>query len=175
MATKSAGIPSDTASSASPRYLRTLGTESTSASSRQSRTASAISVGVISSSPASSATELTSAIAFRIRSAAVRCGSPPAKEPPLSVGRLARSDDDAALRLFADARAGHVGIAFQRKVDGTPLERLHRVQRDRVAGHLDLARGAHCYLAHGVLAPLPVTLDVDDDTLAVGEVLADHH
>ncbi len=64
--------------------------------SRQSRIASAISVGVSSSSPASSATELTRAIARRMRSAAL----PPA---PLLLSRLARSDDDATFRLFADA------------------------------------------------------------------------
>src|SRR2546430_1180619 len=83
MATKSAGIPSDTASSASPRYRRTFGASSTSSSSRQSRIASAISVGVISSSPASSATELTSAMAFRIRSAAApRTAAPPSSGIP---------------------------------------------------------------------------------------------
>src|SRR5205807_2659055 len=142
MATKSAGIPSDTASSASPRYLRTFGASSTSLSSRQSRIASAISVGVISSSPASSATELTSAIAFRIRSAAARPGT----VPPLFFRRLAGADNDAALRLLADARARDVRVAFQRQVDGSALERLHRVERDRVAGHLDLAGGAHAHV-----------------------------
>src|SRR5207245_6125370 len=148
MATKSAGIPSDTASSASPRYRRTFGASSTSLSSRQSRIASAISVGVTSSSPASSATELTSAIALRIRSAA----GPPAIESPLFASGLARSDDDTTLGFFADARARHVGIAFERKVDCPALERLHGVKRDRVAGHLDLAGRAHSDLADGVLA-----------------------
>src|SRR5437762_10133710 len=124
MATKSAGIPSDTASSASPRYRRTFGASSTSSSSRQSRMASAISVGVISSSPASSATALTSAIARRIRSVAER----PGNELPLSVGRLARADDHAPLGLLADARARHVWIALERQVDGAPLERLHGVE-----------------------------------------------
>src|SRR5438132_5727853 len=147
MATKSAGMPSETASSASPRYRRTLGTRSTSLISRQSRIASAISVGVISSSPASSATALTSAIALRIRSAAER----PGNESPLSVGRLARSDDDPPLGLLADARARDVWIALQRQVDGTPLERLHGVESDGVAGHLDLARSAHGYLPDRVL------------------------
>src|SRR5256886_3014176 len=170
MATKSAGIPSDTASSASPRYRRTFGASSTSPSSRQSRIASAISVGVISSSPASSATELTMAIARRIRSAAR-----PAIEPPLAVGRLARPDDHPPLRLLADARAGHVRVALQRQVDGASLEGLHRVERDRVACHLHLPRGAHRDLAHGVLAALPVTLHVDDHALALRQVLADHH
>src|SRR5256885_4413623 len=168
MATKSAGIPSDTASSASPRYLRTFGASSTSSSSRESRIASAISVGVISSSPASSATELTSAIALRIRSAA---GLP----APLLVSCLARSHDDPPLGFLADARAGPVGIALEREVDRTALERLHRVERDRVAGHLHLSGGTHRDLAHRVLAPLAVTLDVNDDALALGEVLADHH
>src|SRR5438034_281414 len=171
MATKSAGIPSDTASSASPRYRRTFGASSTSPSSRQSRIASAISVGVISSSPASSATELTRAIARRIRSAAAR----PAIEPPLAVGRLARPDDHPPLRLLADARAGHVRVALQRQVDGASLEGLHRVERDRVACHLDLPSGAHRDLAHGVLAALPVTLHVDDHALTLRQVLADHH
>src|SRR5947209_7053796 len=129
MATKSAGMPSETASSASPRYRRTLGARSTSVSSRQSRIASAISVGVISSSPASSATELTSAIALRIRSAAV----PPA---PLLLSRLAGTDHDATFRFFADARAGHVRVALEREMDGATLKRLHRVERDRVTRHL---------------------------------------
>src|SRR5215831_7352013 len=118
-------MPSETASSASPRYLRTLGTSSSSPSSRQSRIASAISVGVISSSPASSATELTSAIAFRIRSAAPRCGSRPGIDPPSVLSGLARADDDAPLGLLADARAGHLGITFEGQVDRTPLEGLH--------------------------------------------------
>src|SRR6266576_1862028 len=171
MATKSAGMPSETASSASPRYRRTLGTASNSVSSRQSRIASAISVGVISSSPASSATELTSAIALRIRSAAER----PGNESPLSVGRLTRSDDDPPLGLLADARARHVRIAFQRQVDGAPLEWLHGVESDGVAGHLDLASRANRYLPDRVLTPLPVPLDVDDHPLAFRQVLADHH
>src|SRR5712692_6995983 len=59
MATKSAGIPSEVASSASPRYFRTFDPGAISRSSRQSRIASAISVGVSSSSPAPSATALT--------------------------------------------------------------------------------------------------------------------
>src|SRR2546430_875104 len=170
MATKSAGMPSETASSASPRYRRTLGTRSTSLISRQSRIASAISVGVISSSPASSATELTSAIALRIRSAAARCDV----EPPLLSTRLARADDDAPFRLLADAGAGHVGVPFEGEVNRSPLERLHRVEGDRIAGHLHLARSPHGDLAHCVLSPLPVALDVDDHTLALGEMLADH-
>src|SRR6266550_619502 len=161
-------MPSETASSASPRYRRTLGTSSTSGSSRQSRIASAISVGVISSSPASSATALISAIALRIRTAAL----PPA---PLLVSWLARSHDDPPLGFFADARAGHVGIALEREVDRSALERLHRIERDCVACHLHLARSAHRNLAHRVLAPLPVALDVDDDAFALGEMPADHH
>src|SRR5436309_1821696 len=108
------------------------------------------------------------AIALRMRSAA----PPPA---PLAFSRLARSHDDAALGLFADARAGDVGIALEREVNRPPLERLHRVERDRVPGHLDLARGAHRDLAHGVLAPLAVALYVDDDPLTFGKLLADHH
>src|SRR5207248_5745070 len=148
MATKSAGMPSETASSASPRYFRTLGTTSTSTSSRQSRIASAISVGVISSSPASSATALTSAIALRIRSAAARREV----EPPLLSNRFARPDHNPALRLLADARARHVRVALEGKVDGSAFERLHRIEGDGVAGHLDLARGPHRYLANGVLA-----------------------
>src|SRR5215831_8786702 len=167
-------MPSETASSASPRYLRTLGTSSSSPSSRQSRMASAISVGVSSSSPASSATELTSAIAFRIRSAAARCASrPPAG--PLLVGRLARPDHDPSLRLLADARARDVGVALQGEMDRAALEWLHRVERDGVAGHLHLAGGAHRDLADGVLAALAVALHVDDDALAFLEVPADHH
>src|SRR5579864_811192 len=179
IATKSAGMPSETASRASPRYRRTLGTSSISFSSRQSRTASAISVGVISSSPAPSATELTSAIARRIRSAAPRCGSRPgiSLEPgPLDSslgGRLARADHDAPFRLLADAAAGDVRVAFERQVDGAALERLHRVEGDRVPGHLDLAGGAHRDLADRVLAALAVALDVHDDPLAFGQVLAD--
>src|SRR5690242_13801091 len=100
-----------------------------------------------------------------------------AAEPPapLLLSRLARSDDDATLRLFADARAGHVRIALEREVDRAALERLHRIQRDRVAGHLDLARGTHRDLTHGVLAALAVALDVDDHALAFGELLPDHH
>src|SRR5438094_1964257 len=122
--------------------------------------ASAISVGVISSSPASSATALTSAIARRIRSAAER----PGNESPLSVGRLARADDHAPLGLLADARARYVWIALERQVDGAPLERLHRVESDRVASHLRLACRAHGDLADRVLTPLSVPLDVDDHT-----------
>src|SRR5690242_17770512 len=104
-----------------------------------------MSFGVISSSPASSATELMSAIARRMRSAA----DPPA---PLLLSRFARTHDHAPVGLFTDARARHFGVALEREVDGAPLERLHRVQRDRVAGHLHLARGAHRDLPHGVLA-----------------------
>src|ERR1700674_4557609 len=163
-------MPSDTASRASPRYRRTFGTVSKSVSSRQSRIASAISVGVISSSPASSATELTRAIAFRIRSAAR-----PGIGRSSALGRLARADDDAALGLLADARARHVGVALEGKVDRPSLERLHRVQRDRVPGHLPLDRKPHRDLAHRVLASLAVSLDVDDDALAFGNVLANHH
>src|SRR5207253_10843411 len=109
MATKSAGMPSETASSASPRYRRTLGARSTSLSSRQSRIASAISVGVISSSPASSATALINAIALRIRSAAARREV----EPPLLSTWLARADDDPPFRLLADAGAGHVRVTLE--------------------------------------------------------------
>src|SRR4029077_7116475 len=156
MATKSAGIPSDTASSASPRYLRTFEPCSISRSSRQSRMASAISVGVMSSSPAPSATAFTSAIAFRTRSAAARPGMGSA-----TCG-LARSDDHPAIRLFADARAADVGIVLQGKVNSTPFERLHGVEGDGVAGHLDLACGAQRDLAHRVLPALAVSLDVDD-------------
>src|SRR5581483_8319306 len=98
-------MPSDVASSASPRYLRTIGTAAVSGSSRQSRIASAISVGVISSSPAPSAAAFTVAIALRIWSAAdTRLG--------LLLGGLARTDDDAAVGLLADARARHVRVAL---------------------------------------------------------------
>src|SRR2546421_138056 len=59
---------------------------------------------------------------------------PPAGRPcprfPLALGRLARPDHDAPLGFFADAGARHVGVAFERKVDGPPLERLHGVERD---------------------------------------------
>src|SRR5438445_1476663 len=168
MATKSAGIPSETASSASPRYLRTLDPCSISFSSRPSRIASAISVGVISSSPAPSATSLTSAIAFRIRSAAARPGMGSA------VRRLAGSDHDPAIGLLADAGAADVRIVLQGEVDCAPLERLHGVQRDRVAGHLHLPRRPQGDLAHGVLAALAVSLDVDDHALALSEMLANH-
>src|SRR3977135_239954 len=169
MATKSAGMPSDTASSASPRYRRTFATSSTSLNSRQSRIASAISVGVISSSPAPSATELAAPHAFR---------TPPAARPgigPCLPRRLAGPDDHTPLRLFADASAGHIRIAFEREVDGPALERLHRVKGDRVARHLHLARCAHRDLAHRVLAALAVALDVHDDPLAFGEVSPPHH
>src|SRR5260370_753112 len=60
-------------------------------------------------------------------------------------------------------------------MDCAPLERLHCIEGDRVAGHLDLARRAYRYLAHGVLAALSVSLDVDDHALTLGEMLADHH
>src|SRR6266566_6363964 len=139
MATKSAGMPSETASSASPRYRRTLGTRSTSLSSRQSRIASAISVGVISSSPASSATALTSAIALRIRSAEARREV----EPPLLSTWLARADDDPPFRLLANAGARHIRVTFEGEVDGPPLERLHRVERHRIAGRRDRPRSPH--------------------------------
>src|SRR4029077_3547589 len=168
MATKSAGIPSDTASSASPRYLRTFEPCSISRSSRQSRIASAISVGVMSSSPAPSATAFTSAIAFRTRSAAARPGMGSA-----TCG-LARSDDNPAVRLFADARAADVWVVLQGKVNRATFEGLHGVERDGVAGHLDLARGAQRYLAHSVLAALAISLNVDDHALAFGQVLAEH-
>src|SRR5712692_3880235 len=163
-------MPSDTASSASPRYFRTLATSSTSLNSRQSRIASAISVGVISSSPAPSATELTSAIAFRIRSAAR-----PGIGPCLLARRLAWPDDHAPLRLLADASARHVGVSLEREVDGPALERLHGVEGDRVARHLHLARRAHRDLAHRVLSALPVALHVDDDPLALSQEPPDHH
>ena len=47
-------------------------------------------------------------------------------------------------------------------MDGAALEGLHGVQRDGVARHLDLARGAEGNLLDGVLAPLAVPLDIDD-------------
>src|SRR5712692_1839092 len=131
MATKSAGMPSDVASSASPRYFRTFDPCSISRNSRQSRIASAISVGVRSSSPAPSATALTSAIAFRIRSGAAGHGS--------AARGLAGSDHDSAIRLLADARAADVGIVLKSEVNGAALKRLHGVERDRVASHLHLA------------------------------------
>src|SRR3979409_2507280 len=117
MATKSAGMPSDTASRASPRYRGTFGTWSTALSSRQSRIASAISVGVISSSPAPSATALIRAIAFRIRCAAAR----PAIGRPLLCGRLPEPDHDSPFGFLADARAGDLGVALQGKVDRPAL------------------------------------------------------
>src|SRR6266566_8672703 len=168
MATKSAGIPSDTASSASPRYLRTFDPCSISGSSRQSRIASAISVGVMSSSPAPSATAFTSAIAFRTRSAAARPGMGSATRG------LARSDHHPAVRLFADARTADVGIVLQGEVNRAPFERLHGVEGDGVASHLHLACGPQRDLAHRVLAALAVALDVDDHPLAFGQMLADH-
>src|ERR1700730_10618391 len=128
-------MPSETASSASPRYRRTLATRSTSRSSRQSRIASAISVGVISSSPAPSSTALIRAIAFRIRCAAARPGT----GRPLLGGRLADPEPAPPLRILPDARAGDLGVALERQVDGPALERLHGVEGDRVACHLDLA------------------------------------
>src|SRR5438105_13177650 len=172
MATKSAGIPSEVASSASPRNLRTLGTLAVSGSSRQSRIASAISVGVISSSPAPSTTALTTAIAFRIRSAADR---PCIGLDSLLGGGLARTDDHAPIGLLADARARHVRIALEGEMDGPTLERLHCIQRDRISCHLHLTRCAQCNLAHRVLAALAVALHVHDDALALGQVLAHHH
>src|SRR5256885_1114419 len=175
MATKSAGMPSEVASSASPRYLRTLGTPASSAISRQSRIASAISVGVISSSPAPSTTALTPAIALRIRSAADRPSMARLTLLDLLGGGLARADDHPSIRLLADARAGHLGVALEGEVDGSPLECLHRVESDRVAGHLHLARGSQRDLAHGVLTTLAVSLHVDDDALALGQELAHHH
>src|SRR5258706_10062851 len=168
MATKSAGIPSDTASSASPRYLRAFEPCSISASSRQSRIASAISVGVMSSSPAPSATAFTSAIAFRTRSAAARLGMGSAFRG------LARSDHHPAVRLFADARAADVGIVLQGEVNRAPYECLHGVESDGVARHLHLARSPQRDLAHRVLTALPVSLDVDDHPLAFGQMLSDH-
>src|SRR4030088_979724 len=134
--------------------------------------ASAISVGVMSSSPAPSATEFTSAIAFRIRLAAARSGIEGA---PLLCRRLAGPDDDAPFRLCADAAARDVGVAFEREVDGAALERLHGVKSDRVAGHLHLARRSHRDLTHRVLPALPVPLYVHDDPLAFGQVAAHHH
>src|ERR1700757_3457407 len=86
------------------------------------------------------------------------------------LGGLARPDDDPAVGLLADARARHLGITLEREVDGPPLERLHRVQRDRVAGHLDLTRRPHRDLADGVLAALTVPLHIDDYPLALCEV-----
>src|SRR5216684_2680240 len=169
IATKSAGIPSDTASSASPRYLRTFDPCSISASSRQSRIASAISVGVMSSSPAPSATAFTSAMAFRTRSAAARPGMGSATRG------LARSDHHPAVRLFADARAADVGIVLQGEVNRAAFECLHGVQSDGVARHLHLARSPQRDLAHRVLAALAVSLDVDDHTLAFGQMLPDHY
>src|SRR4030088_2780389 len=140
-------MPSETASSASPRYRRTLATRSTSRSSRQSRIASAISVGVISSSPAPSFTALIRAIAFRIRRAPPQHGT----GRPLLGGRRAEPDHDTPLRILPDARAGDLGVALQRQVDGPALERLHGVEGDRVARHLDLASCAQRDLSNGVL------------------------
>src|ERR1700687_850463 len=117
-------MPSDTASRASPRYSRTLATLSTSLSSRQSRIASAITVGVISSSPAPSATEVTSAIAFRIRWAAVRSGIECAA---LLCRRLAGPDDDAPFRLLADAAAGDVRVTLERQGGGAAPGKLHGI------------------------------------------------
>src|SRR5260370_20392600 len=169
MARKSAGIPSDTASRASPRYLRTFDPCSISRSSRQSRIASAISVGVSSSSAAPSATAFTNAIAFRIRSAAARPGM-------RSVARgLARSDHDPAIGLLADARAANVRIVLEGEVDGAPLERLHGIESDCVAGHLDLPRGPQGDLAHGVLTALAVTLDIDHETLTFRQLLSQNY
>src|ERR1700738_893070 len=150
MATKSAGIPSDVASSASPRYFLTFDPCSISLSSRQSRIASAISVGVSSSSPAPSATALTSAIAFRIRSPAARPGIGSAARG------LAGTDHDPAIRFLADARAADIGVVLKREMDGPALERLHGVERDGVACHLHLSRRSQSDLAHGVLAAVPV-------------------
>src|SRR5437899_3904235 len=161
-------MPSETASRASPRYLRTFDPCSISLSSRQSRIASAISVGVSSSSPAPSATAFTNAIAFRIRSAAARPAMGSA-----ALG-LARSDHDAAIRLFADARAADVRVVLQCEMDGAPLEGLHGVERDGVARHLHLASGAQRDLAHRVLAALAIALDVDDDSFALAKLLAEH-
>src|SRR5713226_1199806 len=168
MATKSAGIPSDTASSASPRYLRTFDPCSISGSSRQSRIASAISVGVMSSSPAPSATAFTTAIAFRTRSAAARPGMGSATRG------LARSDHHPAVRIFADARAADVGIVLKGEVNRAAFERLHGVEGDGVARHLHLACSPQRDLAHRVLAALAVSLDVDDHPFAFGQMLAEH-
>src|SRR5260370_40462994 len=165
MATKSAGMPSDTASSASPRYLRTFDPCSISASSRQSRIASAISVGVMSSSPAPSATAFTSAIAFRTRTAAARPGMGSANRG------LARSDHNPTVRLFADARAADVAIVLQGDMNRASFERLHGVQGDGVARHLHLACSPQRDLAHRVLAALAVPLDVAAHPPAFGQVL----
>src|SRR5690242_4615417 len=105
-----------------------------------------------------------SAIALRIRSAAERG----AMGSPLLASRFARSHHDASVGLLADAGARHVGIALERQMNGAPFKRLHRVECDRVARHLHLARSPHRYLAHGVLTPLAISLDVDDDPLALG-------
>src|SRR5258708_34540996 len=169
MATKSAGIPSDTASSASPRYLRAFDPCSISASSRPSGRALAIAVGVMSSWPAPSAAAFTSAMAFRTRSAAARPGMGSATRG------LARSDHHPAVWLFADARAADVGIVLQGEVNRAAFECLHGVERDGVARHLHLARSPHRNLAHRVLAALAASLNVDDHTLAFGQMLPDHH
>src|SRR4029077_14855253 len=109
-------------------------------------------------------TELTRAIAFRIR---------PAARPgigPCLLRRLARPDDHTPLGLLADASAGHVRIALQREVDRPAVERLHGVEGDRVARHLHLAGRTHCDLAHGVLPALAIALHIDDDPLAFRKV-----
>src|SRR5439155_23027205 len=89
-------------------------------------------------------------------------------------GRLAESDDHPAFRLLANARARDLGVSLECQVDRTALERLHRIEGDRVARHLDLARGTQGDLSNRVLAALPVTLDVDDDPLTFPKVTADH-
>ena len=60
-------------------------------------------------------------------------------------------------------------------MDRPALERLHRVERDRVAGDLDLASRAVGDLANRVFASLPVALDVDDDTPVLEQPAAQDH
>src|SRR5712692_894950 len=155
-------MPSETASSASPRkrWTRTLpGSRARSGASRASRITSAIWLGVISSSVAPSETASSSASARRTEPSQVT--APPFARPVGSgLGGLARQHDHPPIRLLADAVGGHVGIVLQGQVDGPALEGLHGVEGDGVAGHLDLTGRAQGDLPHGVLATLAVALDV---------------
>src|SRR5438270_593451 len=163
-------MPSETASSASSKYRSACGGSSSAADSIASRTASAISLGVISWSVGPSETASTNAMARRMWSPASRT---PDKGSRL-LGRAPGLDHQSAVGFLAHADRGHIGVVLQGEVDGAPLEGLHRVKRDRVAGHLDLARGAEGDLSNRMFAALPVALDVDDHA-PVGAQLAHQH
>src|SRR6184192_3654161 len=67
------------------------------------------------------------------------------------------------VKMTGDAITLDAMQPFERRAIHLALEGLHRIERDGVARHLDLARRADGDLADGVLPPLAVALDVDDD------------